>query len=88
MILDLDRNAHGRPILTVPRAKALSATSASTGGWYVAPFAMGWAVGIKCGRERYHLLDERGEPIRFDFVVDAQQYLQRELKVTETEFAP
>jgi hypothetical protein len=81
MDCQLDRNAQGRPILTLRRARLLAERANSAGRWYIAPFATKWTVGVTTAEGRFHVLDERDEPLCFDSRRDAWKYLRAELKV-------
>jgi len=76
-------NAHGRKALTFSIAKRV--VQLDPGGWYVAPFSLGWTVGKTTGRvdkDRYfHVVRQDGEPLYFDCVEAAQTFLRLELKV-------
>src|SRR5262245_12596815 len=77
-------NEHGRRALTFAVAKKVVALDA--GGWYVAPFSLGWTVGKSTGRtdrDRYfHVVKQDGEPLFFDSADAAHTFLRMELKVT------
>ena len=81
-IMDLDRNAQGRPCLTEDMARRL-ARNASAGKWYTAFYATRWTVG-KVGNSEFssfHVLGESGEPLSFDSELEAWQYLRCDLNV-------
>jgi hypothetical protein len=78
----LDRNARGRPVLSEERAREL-ACDAAHGKWYTALYAMHWTVG-KLGDSEFasfHVLDRRGEPLKFESQLEAWQYLRCDLNV-------
>jgi len=85
----LETNAQGRPILTRRRARELAAIG-SAGSWYIAPFATQWTIGLLSAYDhgRYHVLDEEGEPLGFEYEWDAWEYLRRELKVPNWNLPP
>ena len=76
----LDTNAHGVKLLTLHRAFELAAAG-SCAGWYISPFAAKWTIGrmARTG-ERYHVV-AGGEPIRFESVGEAFQFLGRIMRV-------
>ena len=77
---DLDVNAHGVRLLTLPRALALAAAGGCA-GWYVSPFALQWTVGrMSASGRRFHVIRE-GEPIRFGSVAEAMQFLGGPLRL-------
>ena len=69
--------------MTFDAAKRVVELDAS--GWYVAPFSLGWTVGKATGRtdkDRYfHVVRHDGEPLFFDSVDAAQEFLRLELNV-------
>jgi hypothetical protein len=79
MLKLLPRNWSGRPILTVPAARKLAAISGRE--WYVAPYATVWTVGRSIDGTNFHVIDEKGEPIRFAELVAAGAYLEEVLGV-------
>ena len=70
----LDVNAHGVKLLTLRKAFELAAAGCCA-GWYISPFAVQWTVGrmARTGR-RYHVIAD-GEPMRFESVGDAFQFM-------------
>src|SRR5262245_35536966 len=76
-------NEHGRRALTFAVAKKVVAIDAA--GWYVAPFSLGWTVGKATGRtdkDRYfHIVKQDGEPLYFDSVEAAHDFLRLELNI-------
>jgi hypothetical protein len=70
----LETNRHGVKLLTLRRAFELAATGCCA-GWYISPFAVKWTVGrmAKSGR-RYHVISD-GEPMRFESLAEAFQFL-------------
>jgi hypothetical protein len=70
----LETNSHGVRLLTLRTAFEL-ASKGCCAGWYIAPYAVKWTVGrmARNGR-RYHVLSD-GEPMRFDSVAEALQFL-------------
>jgi hypothetical protein len=70
----LETNSHGVRLLTLRRAFELAAKGCCA-GWYISPFAVKWTVGrmARNGR-RYHVLSD-GEPMCFDSVAEAFQFL-------------
>ena len=76
-------NEHGHRALTFAVAKQVVAMDA--GGWYVAPFSLGWTVGKATGRtdkDRYfHIVRQDGEPLYFETVEAAHNFLRLELNV-------
>jgi len=85
----LETNAQGHPVLTAPRARIL-ACDGFEGTWYIAPFATQWTVGLLSADDgrQYHVLDETGEPLRFEYEWDAWEYLRQELKVPRWKLPP
>lgn len=78
---DLDTNAHGRKVLTLPKACEIAAAGDGI-GWYVAPFAMKWTVGrVGPDDEHYHVING-DEPITFDETAAARSFLRRVLHVS------
>jgi hypothetical protein len=77
---ELDTNAHGVRLLTLRRAFEL-ASSGCCAGWYIAPFALKWTVGrmARTG-QRFHVISD-GEPISFESVADAFQFLSAILRL-------
>ena len=76
----LDTNAYGVRLLTLPKALEL-ASSGACGGWYISPFAVKWTVGRRStSGKRYHVVTN-GEPIRFDSVGEAFQFVGGVLKL-------
>ena len=77
-------NKHGRKALTFAVAKRV--VQIDSGGWYVAPFSLGWTVGKATGRvdrDRYfHVVKQDGEPLFFDSPDAAHTFLRMELRVT------
>lgn len=71
---ELDSNAYGVRLLTLAKACELAAQGYCA-GWYISPFALKWTVGrmTRNGR-RYHVLNE-GEPVRFENLADAAEFL-------------
>jgi hypothetical protein len=77
---ELDVNAYGVRLLTLPRALEL-ASAGCCAGWYVSPFALQWTVGrMTANGRRFHVIAE-GEPIRFGSVAEAVQFLGGTLKL-------
>jgi hypothetical protein len=76
----LEMNSHGVKLLTLRRAFELAATGCGA-GWYISPFAVKWTVGrmAKDGR-RYHVICD-GEPMRFESLADAFQFLSGILRL-------
>jgi hypothetical protein len=71
---ELDTNAYGVRLLTLRKAFELAA-SGCCAGWYIAPFALKWTVGRMAGTgQRFHVISE-GEPIGFESVAEAFQFL-------------
>ena len=85
----LETNAHGRLVLTLERARAL-AGDGFAGTWYIAPFATRWTIGLLPAddRQQHHVLDETGEPLRFENESDAWEYLRQELRVPRWKLPP
>jgi hypothetical protein len=85
----LDTNAHGRRVLTLQKARAL-ARDGFAGTWYIAPYDTRWTVGLLSAEDRrpYHVLDEQGEPLRFELEWDAWEYLRQELKIPRWKLPP
>ena len=80
--LDLQpKNRCGLKILTLPVARMIARDFPMD--WYVAPYATQWTVG-KAGAAplRFHVLDDNDEPLRFETIKAAQEYLRHELGVT------
>ena len=70
----LDTNPHGVRLLTLRRAFELAA-SGCCAGWYISPFALKWTVGRMAGNgRRFHVISD-GEPISFESVAEAFQFL-------------
>jgi hypothetical protein len=85
----LETDSRGRRALTWRRAKELAGIGAA-GSWYIAPLAMHWTIGLISvyDHDRYHVLDDSGEPLRFQYEWDAWEYLRRELKVPSWQLPP
>jgi hypothetical protein len=73
-VRELDTNEYGVRLLTLRKAFELAAAGCCA-GWYISPFAVKWTVGrmAKSG-QRYHVIAD-GEPMRFDSVGEAFQFL-------------
>lgn len=72
---ELDTNEHGRRFLTLHKAMLMAADGGKA-GWYIAPFAMKWAIGrMTADEERHHVLLENGEPITFQHAREAKAFL-------------
>jgi hypothetical protein len=71
---ELDTNAYGVRLLTLRKAFEL-ASAGCCAGWYISPYAVKWTVGrmAKTG-QRYHVIAD-GEPMRFETVGEAFQFL-------------
>jgi hypothetical protein len=70
----LETNRHGVRLLTLRRAFELAAKGCCA-GWYISPFAVKWTVGrMAKNGQRYHVISE-GEPMRFDNVAEAFQFM-------------
>jgi hypothetical protein len=80
-VRELDSNAYGVRLLTLHKAYELAAQGYSA-GWYISPFALKWTVGrmARDGR-RYHVTHS-GEPLRFENMADADQFLVEILRLT------
>jgi hypothetical protein len=78
-VAGLDANCHGVRILTLTKAFEMTASGSST-GWYVSPFALKWTVGRTAGARRYHVM-QNGEPLTFDSVAEATNFLAASLGV-------
>ena len=72
-VTGLEANSHGVRVLTLTKAFEMVASGSST-GWYIAPFALKWTVGRMAGGRRYHLM-QNGEPMTFDSVGEASDFL-------------
>jgi len=85
----LETNAHGCCVLTVARARELG-QSDFIGSWYIAPYATQWTVGLLSAddQRQYHVLDESGEPVRFEYEWDAWEYLRSELRIPSWKLPP
>lgn len=45
-------------------------------GWYISPFSNGWTIGRQGGDgQNYHAIGPRDEPLEFDTIDEARQYL-------------
>jgi hypothetical protein len=79
----LPLNNHGRRALTFAVAKRVG--ERDSGGWYVAPYSLGWTVGKATGRsdrDRYfHVVKQDGEPLFFDSMDAAYSFLRIEFNV-------
>ena len=70
----LETNAYGVRLLTLRKAFELAAEG-SCAGWYISPFAVEWTVGrMAKNGQRYHVICD-GEPIRFENMAEAFQFL-------------
>ena len=88
MILLFEVDAHGRPIVPLRKARELADNNVC-GTWYTAPFATKWTVGIAVpGKGCLHILDEQGEPLRFETESDAWEYLRSDLKLPSAKLPP
>jgi hypothetical protein len=77
-VAELDANSHGLRILTLPKAIEMAAHGAFA-GWYISPFALKWTVGRMANdQRRYHVI-ENGEPVMFDSIAEASNFLARDL---------
>ena len=76
----LDSNLYGVRLLTLRKARELAAKG-SCAGWYISPFALKWTVGrmARDGR-RYHVVDD-GEPVRFETMAEAAEFLSGILRL-------
>ena len=71
---ELEANAHGVRLLTLSKAFEL-ASAGCCAGWYIAPFALKWTVGRMAGNgRRFHVISD-GEPIGFESIPEAFQFL-------------
>ncbi len=76
----LEANAYGVRLLTLRKALELAAEGCCA-GWYIAPYAVKWTVGRKAkSGERFHVIAD-GEPVRFESMVEAFQFLGGILRV-------
>ena len=77
----LDSNSYGVRLLTLRKARELAAEG-SCAGWYISPFALKWTVGrmARDGR-RYHVVND-GEPVRFETMAEAAEFLSGILRVS------
>ena len=80
-VRELERNAYGVRLLTLAKAYELAAQGYCA-GWYIWPFALKWTVG-RMDREgrRYHVTNS-GEPVRFENMADAADFLVEILRLT------
>ena len=77
---ELETNSYGVRLLTLARACELAARGCFA-GWYVSPYALRWTVGrMAASGRRYHVI-EGGEPITFDNLGEASQFLSGILHV-------
>ena len=81
-VAELDANSHGVRVLTLTKALEM-ATSGSFMGWYISPFALKWTVGRMAGARRYHVI-QNGEPLTFESVAEASEFLARILQLAST----
>lgn len=73
-VKDLETNAFGVKLLTLRKAFMMAAAG-SCAGWYIAPFALKWTVGRAAANgSRYHVISA-GEPITFDSIGEAYEFL-------------
>ena len=79
-VQDLETNAHGVRMLTLRKAFLMAANGCAA-GWYIAPYALKWTFGRAAGdNRRYHVICD-GEPIVFDSVAEAFQFLAGMLRL-------
>jgi len=79
-VQELETNVHGVRILTLRKAFVMAASGRSA-GWYIAPFALKWTFGrAAADNRRYHVICD-GEPIVFDSVAEAYQFLAGMLRL-------
>jgi hypothetical protein len=79
-VAELDANSHGLRILTLSKAIEMAAHGAFD-GWYISPFGLRWTVGRMANdQRRYHVI-ENGEPVMFDSIAEASNFLARDLGV-------
>ena len=81
-VAELDANSHGVRVLTLTKAFEMAA-SGSFMGWYISPFALKWTVGRMAGARRYHVI-QNGEPLTFESVAQASEFLARILQLAST----
>jgi hypothetical protein len=78
---ELDANAYGVRLLTLDKACALAAQGYSA-GWYISPFALKWTVGrMALDGRRYHVTNS-GEPVCFENMAEAAEFLVDILRLT------
>lgn len=81
-VAELEANSHGVRVLTLTKAFEMAA-SGSCVGWYIAPFKLKWTVGRFADARRYHVIQD-GEPITFESVGEASDFLARILRLAST----
>jgi hypothetical protein len=79
-VTQLETNVYGVRLLTLRKAFELAAEGCCT-GWYISPYAVKWTVGrmAKSG-QRFHVISD-GEPIRFESMAEAFQFLDGILRL-------
>ncbi|MGZ8154072.1 MAG: hypothetical protein ACXW2A_17255 [Burkholderiales bacterium] len=70
----LETNPYGLRILTLHMAFQLAGDQASS-GWYIAPYALKWTVGRAASPDRRYHVTCSGEPITFETVHAAFEFL-------------
>ena len=73
-VRELEPNAYGVRFLTLNKAYEL-ASQGYCAGWYIWPFALKWTVGRMCREGRRYHITTAGEPVRFENVAEAGDFL-------------
>jgi hypothetical protein len=79
-VTELEANEYGVRLLTLAGAYELAGRGCCA-GWYISPYALRWTIGrMAASGRRYHVIAD-GEPLTFDTVADAHQFLSGILRV-------